>query len=102
MLFTYLQDNLSIEIAQPSQFNITPGRGLRCNVDQTQVLVGNRAFMKENNVLLPTSLALVDRLEAEGKTCIIVSVNSVVAGIVALSDVLKPEASSVLQILRQA
>lgn len=56
--------------------------------------------MKENNVLLPTSLALVDRLEAEGKTCIIVSVNSVVAGIVALSDVLKPEASSVLQILR--
>ncbi len=91
----------SANLPQPENFTTFPGRGLSCTVDGTKVLVGNRAFIQGNNVpISATALASVRALESQGKTCVFVPLNGVLVGIVALSDILKPEAAAVVDILR--
>jgi len=78
---------------------------LVCHVEQCKVIVGNRAFIAENKdtvAPIPSSLLpYAVELEGQGKTCVFVAIDGVVEGLVALSDVLKPESRSVINNLSQ-
>jgi len=92
------------------------GRGLKCTVENTRVLVGNRQFIEENkkermakegeverveHIIPPALLTRGKELESEGKTCVMVEIDGTVVALVALSDVLKPEARFVVEFLRK-
>lgn len=105
-IFKFCKANLSVDMAQPTQFVNTPGRGLQCVLEHgaelVEVVVGNRFFLKEKQIeVSEAQLAHADVLESQGKTCVFVSVGSSFVGLVALSDVLKPEARVVVEILRK-
>lgn len=44
------ESNLSRNLVQPKNFEAISGRGLRCIVDNRSVIIGNRAWMKENDI----------------------------------------------------
>lgn len=50
-------------------FGLLKGRGLRCTVDNQRVLVGNAAWLRENDVAVPAEATEDSNgLASEGKT----------------------------------
>ena len=41
-----------LEISVPEEFKYVPGKGIECRVDHQKILVGNRAFLRDNNIVL--------------------------------------------------
>lgn len=77
-------------------------------MDNKKIIVGNRSFIQESikdnqggaNSIPTYLLTRADELEEQGKTCVFLALDGVAAGLVALSDVLKPEARAVIKFLR--
>merc|ERR1711991_396790 len=99
-------DVLTVE---SSAFRAATGRGIQVTLDSSQsglqflCLIGNRTWMTENNVTIPHEVdASAQRLEGEGKTCMFVSVDSNLAGMVAVADTARPESRSVIAHLEAA
>jgi len=89
-------------------FVATPGRGLACTVDGRRVLIGNRAWMADHGLLTPATTTEGTLLEANvqpeerlGRTVMLVAVDGVLVGWIAVADTLKPEAAAVVAALRQ-
>lgn len=107
---------------EPARFSSTPGLGLVCEVGGERVLVGNRAWMAEHSLLLSEAQdAHAAALERRGCTAVFVSLPArgalptttgpdvgddsptmCLAGLLALSDALKPSAPAVVRHLREA
>ena len=79
------------------------GRGLRSRVDGKPVLVGSPALIRESNgrVWNEEMEALLNQLEAQGKTTIWVQVDGRVIGVLALADTPRPGVRQVMERLRQ-
>ena len=74
-------------------FNSMAGSGVRARVEGKDVLVGTAALLRESGVTVPASAqAEVARLEAEGKTALLVAAGGELAGILAVADALRPGA----------
>ncbi len=74
-------------------FDSAPGRGVRATIDGHTVEVGSpRHLLSDADTSTPMTAAVAD-LEAAGKTVVIVVVDGVPAGILALADQLRPGAA---------
>ncbi|MNC05767.1 Copper-exporting P-type ATPase A [compost metagenome] len=71
------------------QFQAVPGRGISAAVDGAAVLVGTRRMMEESGADPGPWAPLMKKLEQEGKTAMLVSVDGSIAGIVAVADTIK-------------
>jgi heavy metal translocating P-type ATPase len=84
--------------AEPDSFDMVPGRGVKAQVDGHDVLVGNGAMMSESGFELAAWDALpVGALRGEGCTVAYFAIDGVPAGIVALSDVIRPESAQTVK-----
>ena len=62
-------------------FNAHPGGGLTARIAAGAVVVGNRRLLEEHGVILsPEVLALLDRLDADGQTALLIALNGQVLG----------------------
>lgn len=79
---------------QPDAFELLPGRGVSAIVDSAAVFAGNEALMQDENIPLPARLAAAVE-EARGEGCIVVylALDGQAAGMVVLSDTLRPDAA---------
>jgi Cd2+/Zn2+-exporting ATPase len=83
------------------------GRGLRSSLDAQPVIIGNVRLFQDEGILVPGELAaIVERLELEGKTTVLVygpvSDGDVgFLGVLAVADTLRPSASAALQALKE-
>ncbi|MEW6369096.1 MAG: heavy metal translocating P-type ATPase [Acidobacteriota bacterium] len=78
-----------LELAASADFRAVPGGGVRGGVAGASVLVGNRAFLEEGGAAIGAAAQLVDRLQAEGKTAMVVAVGPQAAGVIGVADTLK-------------
>src|SRR5690606_25204057 len=79
------------------------GRGVQGVVDESVVLVGTARMMKEAEIEVgPTAVDALERLAEEGKTGLLVAVDSRVVGIFGVADTLRPEAASAVAALRSS
>ena len=66
------------------------------------MLLGNRAWVQQHGLhLAPAQESEVAALELQGHTAVLVAVRGALAGMLAVSDTLKPEAAAVVQQLRR-
>lgn len=87
---------------QPQNFQSFTGAGVKAEVAGREVLVGTRRLLLQQNVLLPPTLeAEMGRLEAEGKTVMLVAVEGELSGLVAVADTLKESSREAVTRLRQ-
>jgi Cu+-exporting ATPase len=84
---------LSIPLEQPSGFRAIAGHGVRAAVDGHDVMAGAFAEARE--------LPELDRLAAEGKTAIAITVDGKPAGAIGIADTVKPEAAAVVARLQR-
>ncbi len=73
-------------------FRMLPGRGVCATVAGRQVVAGNEALLKESGVTPESGQAWIDR----GCTVIYVAVDGAYAGLIALSDTLRPASSGMV------
>ncbi|OKQ00087.1 heavy metal translocating P-type ATPase [Paenibacillus sp. P46E] len=78
-----------LELPEAGQFQAVPGRGITAVVDGQTVSVGTRRMMEEGGVDPGQWTTLMTKLEQEGKTAMLVSVDGVIAGVVAVADTIK-------------
>ncbi len=82
-------------------FQALPGRGLVAAVGGRDVLVGNRRLMADRAIPLSEDvLASLARMEAAGRTVVIVARDGEVQGLIAIADELKPNAARAITALR--
>jgi P-type Cu+ transporter len=92
---------INVKLSSAEGFEALPGRGVKCNVNGKQVLLGNRKIMQETNIQTAQIEADMAELEAEGKTAMILAVDGKLAGIVAAMDTPKEHASEAVQALKR-
>jgi Cu+-exporting ATPase len=84
------------------KFLAEPGRGVSGIVADQKVLVGTEKMMAASNIIFsPENMLQKNRLEDEGKTVVLVAVNGQLAGLIAVSDVIKDEAQTVVVELKK-
>lgn len=77
-----------IPVSEPASFEAIPGHGIAAEVDGHRVLVGNMRLMHQQGVELGNLAGEVTRLSNEGKTPMIIAVDVLPAGVVAVADTL--------------
>lgn len=85
-----------VEIHTVEDFRMEAGRGVSARVNGKTVLCGSESYLAANHVPLPVAAAeTLDALRGQGKATILVAADGVCAGVLALNDVLRPEAAEV-------
>ena len=91
------------EPPQGEDFQMLPGRGVRGKVAGVSVVAGNPKLLEEAGIPLdPGVLAAAQAHLREGCTVIYCGVDGTLAGFLALSDTLRPQAAQVIQRIRDA
>ncbi|MFB6122224.1 MAG: heavy metal translocating P-type ATPase [Haloferacaceae archaeon] len=62
-----------VDVSEPESFENVPGHGVRATVDGTEVLVGNRKLLEDEGIDPSPAEDAMARLEAEGKTAMLVA-----------------------------
>jgi Cu+-exporting ATPase len=73
-------------------FEAIPGHGIRGRVDGRAILLGNRRLFGREGIDPAPAEAAMTRLEAAGKTAMLVGADGALVGVVGVADTLKPEA----------
>ncbi len=83
---------LGLALAPCAGFRMAAGKGIYGEVDGKGLLCGNAAFLLENQVPLDGGCRRrLEQLQAQGKATVLVAKAGVCVGVIALSDVLRPE-----------
>jgi len=89
-----------VRITEAESFEALPGRGVQCTCEGKTVLLGNRKLMQEKGISTAEIEDEMIRLETEGKTAMILAVDSRLAGIVAAMDTIKEHAIEAVRDLK--
>ena len=88
-----------LEISPASDFNAIPGHGVEASVEGKKLLLGNLRLMRDKRIPLNAMGEEAERLRSEGKTVMFLSIDSQIAGTIALADTLKPNAKAAVDAL---
>jgi Cu+-exporting ATPase len=91
---------MRITISETKSYETVSGKGIKTSYMNRTILVGNRAFMKENRISLEKAEDRVQELENEGKTTVAVAYGNKLLGLIAVADTIKPYSKEAIQILR--
>jgi Cu+-exporting ATPase len=81
-------------------FLATPGKGAGGRVGESRVVVGTPGFLGQQGVDVAPLAAAVERRRAAGETAVLVAVDGLPAGLVAVTDPVKPTTPEALRALR--
>ena len=76
-----------LEVSAPEEFKYLPGKGIDCRAGRGRILVGNRAFLQGNNIVLDGA-----RPNAESSSEILVAYDGIYIGAIRIADTLRAEA----------
>jgi Cu+-exporting ATPase len=78
-----------LTLSEPLGFTAIAGHGVKAEVDDQQILVGNRRLFKENQIDLETANDDLEKLEESGSTALLVAVDGQLAGVIGVADTIK-------------
>lgn len=88
------------KLNQPQSFIAESGLGIRARVEDKDILIGSPRFMAEQFIELGALSASVARLQARAQTVIVVAIDGVAAGLIAIADTVKDGAIDAISALR--
>jgi Cu+-exporting ATPase len=90
-----------LPVSNPESFEAVSGHGLRATYAGHTILIGNRKLMHENGIEVGSRVdSILSRLEQEGKTATLVSIDSRLYGIIAMADTVKESAREAVDSLK--
>jgi Cu+-exporting ATPase len=89
-------------VSNPESFEAVSGHGLRATYANHTILIGNRQLMHENSIAVNEEVDLMlKKLEQEGKTAVLVSIDGRLSGMIAMADTVKQGAKEAIDSLRR-
>jgi len=88
------------EMTDPEQFEAIPGHGVKAVVDGKKLLLGTRKLMKENNVQFQDVLGIIEEMEDNGKTAILMAVDEQIAAVIGVADTVKETSAEAVSALK--
>jgi Cu+-exporting ATPase len=76
-------------LGEAAAFQAFAGEGVQAEVDGKRVRVGSARFMQRHELDVTPAMAIVERLQEEAKTAMLVAVENELAGVIAVADTLK-------------
>jgi Cu2+-exporting ATPase len=89
-----------LEPANPEEFESLPGKGAAARVEGERVYVGNLGILEAAGVPPEQAEKKLEDLSSRGKTVVLVAVGGEVKGLIALSDVVRPESKEAVRSLK--
>ena len=90
-----------LPLTESTAFKMTTGRGIYAEVSGKKMLCGNEKFLTENGAAIGNTIqTTLEKLRTQGKASILVADGTQCIGVIALSDVLRPEAKDMVSRLR--
>ena len=89
-----------ISLAYPRNFQAVTGKGVSSEIDGRLTLVGSRRLLEDHGLDPHAMDEEIARLEAEGKTAMLVAFEGKVIGIVAVADILKEDSVPAIEALK--
>ena len=86
-----------IELVESEGFDTFGGKGVTAKVEGKEVLIGNRILLNERNISYHEVEGKIVQLEEEGKTVILIAIDNVVGGIIAIADTLKERTKDAIE-----
>ncbi len=79
-----------LQIDDPDRFEAIPGQGVVAEMEGNEIYLGNRRLINNKNIeLLEKTVSLLENVESDGKTAMILADKKTVKGIIAVADTLK-------------
>jgi len=79
-------------------FKMTAGKGIYAEVNDRKLFCGNEIYLEENGIVLHEDVSeTVEVLRTQGKASVLVAENGRCIGVLAMSDVLRPEAKGMVE-----
>jgi len=91
-----------IAVGSAQDFEAVTGKGVQGSVEGRSVALGNRAMMEELGLSAQSLQVEADRLRDEGKTAMYVALDGKLAGMIAVSDPIKPTTKVAIDALHAA
>ncbi|HJM54347.1 MAG TPA: heavy metal translocating P-type ATPase [Dehalococcoidia bacterium] len=89
-----------LQIAEATDFEAVPGRGVRGSVNGVTVLAGTAAFLQGEGILASDIEPHVTTLTINGETPLIIARDGVLLGVIGVADRVKPEARQAIAELK--
>ena len=83
-------------VKEPDSFLAIPGKGLKAQLDGKEVYIGNRKLMEDAKIPIEIGEKDLLKLEKEGKTAILVAINSELCGIIGVADQIKDNSKAAI------
>lgn len=86
-----------VPLTETASFRMTTSKGIFAEADNRRLLCGNEKFLTENGISIDNRIqSALARLRAQGKASVLVAESKKCIGVIALSDVLRPEAKDMV------
>jgi len=92
--------NRNINLGEPAGFQAEAGHGVEGEIDGIKVTVGNLRMMKARSYPLHNLETVIDRLQSEAKTAMLVALDGHVRGVIAVADTVKENSKEAISELR--
>ena len=91
----------NLEFSEPVKFQSIIGKGVKANLDNHQVLIGNTALMDEENVKWSDAEETITNLRQEGKTAILIAEDGILQAVFGIADTVKENAGQAISELKK-
>jgi P-type Cu+ transporter len=89
-----------IQLLDVESFETLPGHGINATVENNVIIAGTRKLMIEQGIAINEFENEIQRLENAGKTAMFFAMNGSLAAIIAVADVIKPDATATIKELK--
>jgi len=97
-IVAYYKEKYGTMPGEPDHFQMLAGRGVAAEIKGVKIHAGNEALLSDTGILIPEQLVgAADESKNEGCTVIYVAVGQRMAGFIALSDTLRPDAADTIK-----
>lgn len=90
-----------IELPDSEEFESVTGKGVVARFESKEIILGNRKLMQDRNIDMSKLEKDLQKLEAQGKTVMIVVSNNLPIGLVAVADTLKQYSKEAIHALQK-
>ncbi|MBT2758718.1 copper-translocating P-type ATPase [Mesobacillus foraminis] len=89
-----------ISLPDPDDFEAIPGYGVKAASGGRNIMVGTRKLMNQSGIDIASAAEKMEALEKDGKTAMLVAVDGVYSGIVAVADTVKESSKAAIRRLK--
>ncbi|QYA48435.1 heavy metal translocating P-type ATPase [Nosocomiicoccus ampullae] len=97
----YAEKRTNLNLYKMKDASGVKGRGIKGNINNFKITVGNRNMMLENDIMIPSDVeAYVVEREKNGNTVIFASVGSEIKAVISIADKIRDDAKDAIQTMR--